>query len=416
MGRAVAGLGLSPRLGVLVIRAQTEGERVMAAACAAILQERDGGGAEGDPDFRLRLQAFRAGTGGGSWRSAVETETGRILRRLSAPPEGTAHAWTEELERRAGDFLAAAFPDRLARREPDGTYRLVTGRTAKFAGRSGSPTRADGSWIVALDADPGETTGLIRLAVPLTSDQAERTLAAAASESREIRWEGLVPRGFLVRRAGRLVLTERHERPSPDLVIESFQRVLAQKGLSLLPWNTPSRRLLARLRFHARARPEQAHDVSDQGLIARAAEWLVPHLKTDGGQVLGAGGLFSALSALARGSAPRLDELVPKGFRLPTGATREIDYDGAEPAVEARIQEVFGLSESPKIFGVPVTFRLLSPAHRPLQVTRDLASFWRVTYAEVRKEMRGRYPKHYWPEDPLSAEPTAGVKPRRSTP
>jgi ATP-dependent helicase HrpB len=414
MGKTVAGLGLPPRLGVLVLRGAASGHRMLAAACAAILQERDGSGIERDPDFRLRLEAIRSGVGGaGSWRSAVEAEMGRIARRLGPASAQAGYGWTEEQERGAGALLAGAFPDRLGRREPDGTYRLVTGRTAAFAGRPGNPTRAAGPWIVALDADAGETTGTIRLAAPVAAEQAERTLADAASEALEVRWEGLVPRGILVRRAGRLTLTERPQRLDPHLIVGSFLRELERRGLSLLPWNRQSRRLLARLRFHARTRPDEAGDFSDSGLISTAPEWLVPRLNPAGGHVIGPGGLSSALCALARRTAGRIDELVPAAIRLPTGAMREIDYEGAEPAVEARIQEVFGLAKSPLICGVPLTFRLLSPAHRPLQVTRDLESFWRVTYAQVRKEMRGRYPKHYWPEDPLAAEPTSRARPRR---
>ena len=108
----------------------------------------------------------------------------------------------------------------------------------------------------------------------------------------------------------------------------------------------------------------------------------------------------------------RIDTDVPESLLLPTGGRRAIDYEGSEPSVEARIQEVFGLARSPLICGIPVTFRLLSPARRPLQITRDLESFWRVTYAEVRKEMRGRYPKHHWPENPLTAQPTSRVRPK----
>ena len=414
MGRAVAGLGLAPRLGVLVIQGKAQGEQVLAAGCAALLQERDGSGIDRDPDFRLRLEAIRTGgAGSDSWRMAVRTEQRRILRRLGGLSDPAGPGWTEEQEKNAGALLAGAFADRLARREPDRTYRLVTGRVAGFAGRAGNPTRADGPWIVALDADPGETKGTIRLAAPLTGEQAERTLAGAATETREIRWEGLVPRGFLVRRAGRLVLTERPERPGPDQVAASFLEELGRRGASFLPWNGQSRRLLARLRFLARARPAEAGDFSDPGLVSAASDWLVPHLRTDGGQVIGPGSLHAALTEMARRRAGRIDELVPAAIRLPTGAMRQVDYDGTEPVVEARIQEVFGLAKSPMICGVPLVFRLLSPAHRPLQVTRDLESFWRVTYAQVRKEMRGRYPKHYWPEDPRAAEPTARVRPRR---
>jgi ATP-dependent helicase HrpB len=119
------------------------------------------------------------------------------------------------------------------------------------------------------------------------------------------------------------------------------------------------------------------------------------------------------LKSLAVSMGGRIDSDVPESVTLPTGGKRAIDYAGSEPSVEARIQEVFGMSRSPVICGVPLTFRLLSPARRPLQITRNLESFWRVAYAEVRKEMRGRYPKHYWPEDPLAAQPTTRVRPER---
>ncbi len=415
----VAGLGLSPRLGVLASRGASRGQQTLAAACAALLQERDGSEISRDPDFRLRLELIRSGRGGtDSWRRAVETEMGRILRRL--PPTQAVYGWTEEQEERVGSLLAGAFPDRLARREPDGSYRLVTGRIARFpssgsaaSGRVTVPSRAAGPWVVALDADPGDTIGSVRLAAPVQSEEAEQALAFAAVEAVEIRWEGLVPKGALVRRAGRLVLTERPARPVPDEVGSSFQQMLGQRGLALLPWNAQSTRLLARMRFYARARADPgAGDLSDIGLIARAGEWLAPHLKLAGGQVIGAGGLFSALRELAVSMGGRIDAEVPESVTLPTGGKRAIDYDGPEPSVEARIQEVFGLAGSPVICGVPLTFRLLSPARRPLQITRDLESFWRVTYAEVRKEMRGRYPKHYWPEDPLTAQPATGVRPK----
>jgi ATP-dependent helicase HrpB len=275
------------------------------------------------------------------------------------------------------------------------------------------PSRAAGPWVVALDADPGETTGSIRLAAPVESDEAERALAFAAEESEEIRWEGLVPKGALVRRAGRLVLTERSLRPAPDAVRSAFLLVLQQRGSAFLPWNVQSKRLLDRMRFYAGARPDLgAGDLTDAGLTERAAEWLVPHLKLAGGHVINAGGLFSALRTLASSMGGRIDDDVPESVTLPTGGRRAIDYEGSEPSVEARIQEVFGLARSPVICGVPLTFRLLSPASRPLQITRDLESFWKVTYAEVRKEMRGRYPKHYWPEDPRTAQATSRVRPK----
>jgi ATP-dependent helicase HrpB len=239
-------------------------------------------------------------------------------------------------------------------------------------------------------------------------------LALAAEESLEIRWEGLVPRPFVVRRAGRLVLRERPGAASAQQVGESFRALLSKKGVGILPWNTQSTRLLARMRIFARAFPEDAGlgSLSDDELASGSGGWLAPSLKLSGGQVLNASGLHAALQAMLGSHKGRLQAEAPESIVLPTGGKRAIDYEGADPTVEARIQEVFGLAESPKVCGIPLTFRLLSPSQRPLQITRDLASFWRTTYADVRKEMRGRYPRHYWPEDPLQAEPTSRVRPR----
>ncbi|MGO9411237.1 MAG: ATP-dependent helicase HrpB [Spirochaetia bacterium] len=426
LGRTVAGLGLPPRLGVLVLRGADSGSLLLTAACAALLEERDSSGLTGDPDVRLRLELLRQGSGaqggsaqGGSdsWRRAVMTETGRILRRMGRPL--TENTWRAEEEARVGDLLAYAFPDRLARREPDGTYRLVTGRVARFpsAGRGAQvhvASRAATPWVAAIDADAGETSGLIRLAAPVSAEAVDRVLAAVAAEQMEIRWEGLVSKGAMVRRAGRITLSERPVRPSAEQIAASFRERLSRDGLGILPWNETSQALLARLRFFARARPEAGlGDLSDAGLAERSVEWLEPFLKLDGGHVIGAEKLRAALQGILGNRAAQFRVEAPESITLPTGGKRRIDYSGDAPAVEARIQEVFGLSESPLICGVRLTFRLLSPAHRPLQVTRDLAGFWRSTYADVRKEMRGRYPKHYWPEDPLRAEPTSRVRPRR---
>jgi ATP-dependent helicase HrpB len=421
LGKNASALGLPPRLAVLVLRGVSMNQRVLAAACAALLEERDGS-EQRDPDFRLRLETIRTGRGGGeSWRRAVATEMERILRR--SPRAGSEDfTWSPEQEERVGDLLAFGFPDRLARREPDGSYRLVTGRVARFPGsgpaggsRVQVASRAAAPWITAPDADAGETSGVIRLAAPVDRDQVDSILAQAAEETREIRWEGLVPKGVLARRVGRLTLTERPMRPGPEEIAASFLQHLGKHGLSILPWNARSTSLLARLRFYARQRPESGlGEMTEEALAKRAGEWLHPFLSFNGGQVLSAGELPRALHALAAGISRRFESEVPEWLVLPTGGKRSIDYQGDAPSVEARIQEVFGLAQSPRVLGMPVAFKLLSPARRPLQITSDLAGFWRTTYAEVRKEMRGRYPKHYWPEDPLRAEPTAGVRPKKS--
>ncbi len=424
LGRRVAALGLPPRLGVLALEGAARGEAALAAACAAILAERDGSGIPGDPDFRLRLEMLRTGIRGREpWRSAVMRETERILRRTGQAPAGT---WTPAGEEAVGDLLAHAFPDRIARREPDGSWRFVTGRVARFPGSGPGAgaavpvaSRASSEWITAPETDAGETIGTIRLAAPVDRAEAERVLSPVIEETVEVRWEGMTAKGVLSRRAGRLLLTERPVPPPAEPAIASFRERLARQSIGILPWDPASRALLDRLRFLASRLPERGlGDLSDAGLIDRSASWLGPVLHLAGGPVLTTGRLLAALHGLLNGARPRmprgeLDAAVPREFILPTGAARRIDYSGGSPVVEARIQEVFGLSDSPRVCGVPLAFRLLSPAGRPIQVTADLAGFWKGSYAEVRKEMRGRYPKHDWPEDPARARPTSGTRPGR---
>jgi len=368
---------------------------------------------------------LRTGIGGREpWRAAALRETERVLRRTGcgeAPP-----AWSPGQEEEVGNLLAHAFPDRIARREPDGSYRFVTGRVARFpasgpgAGREiPVASRASSQWIAAVETDAGETVGTIRLAAPVEEAEAGRMLAPVTVESEEVRWDGLVPKAVLVRRAGRLLLSERPSRPTRAAGTPSFLERLAGLGVGILPWDEISRGVLSRLRYFAARFPERGlGDLSDEGLAARGQDWLAQSLAFTGGPVISSAGLLTALRRLTERCEPRLgrkdlDDAVPERIALPTGAARRIDYSGSAPVVEARIQEVYGLSASPRICGVPLAFRLLSPAGRPLQTTADLAGFWAGSYAEVRKEMRGRYPKHEWPEDPAKARPTSRVKPRR---
>ena len=427
LGRRVAGLGLPPRLGVLALEGAARGEAALAAACAAILADRDGSGVPADPDFRLRLEMLRTGVGGReSWRGSALRETERILRRAGGAPSGT---WTPAEEDAAGNLLAHAFPDRIARREPDGSWRFVTGRTARFPGSGPGPaaqvavaSRVSSEWITAPETDAGETVGTIRLAAPVDKAEAERVLAPVIQETVEVRWEGMTARGILSRRAGRLLLSERSVPPPAEQGVASFRDRLARMGMDVLPWDPASRALLDRMRFLGSRLPERGlGDLSDAGLIECAATWLGPALEFSGGPVLTSGRLRSALGRLLDRARPRmsrteLDAAVPVEIILPTGAARRIDYSGGSPAVEARIQEVFGLSASPRVCGVPLAFRLLSPARRPIQVTADLAGFWKGSYAEVRKEMRGRYPKHDWPEDPSRVRSRPSRVRRRPSP
>lgn len=419
-GRDAAALGLHPRLASLVRAGVEQGRSSLAATIAALLEERDGSGLEGEPDFRLRLSMVRQRRGGSqAWRNAVKREGERILRIL-----GAAHVpWSGEEEDRAGELLVRAFPDRVARRDDDLLWRFPSGRVARLTPGAGlaplsSSTpepRAREDWLVGAEVDAGETIGTIRLAAPVSREAAGAALAPVTVQNEEIRWSGLRPKAVWMRAAGRLVLEERPSRPTSEALSASFFRRLAAEGLGILPWDEGTRRLADRLRFlsgHGGEMGLPGEGPLDPRLAQHAAHWLAGWLDLSGGPVLETHRLRAALAALPRGRGS-LDQAAPDSVTLPTGGNRRIDYSGAEPAVEARIQEVFGMTRTPQIGGVPLVFRLLSPAGRPLQITRDLASFWKNTYPEVRKEMRGRYPKHPWPEDPLSAPPTTRAKPRR---
>jgi ATP-dependent helicase HrpB len=432
-GRAVAALGLHPRLGILALEGAKSGAAGLTAACAAILSERDGSEIGKDPDLRLRLELIRHGSGGRlSWRRLIEKEMRRILSRMAGAgknpnraenrPRGTAQnaepdigppwRWTEDQELRAGDLLGAAFPDRIARREPDETYRFVTGRSARLA-----PTSSLGDWIVAPETDAGESLATIRLCAPMDRAAAERALQGVTREIHEIRWSGLTPKGWKVRLAGRLVLAETRIKPAAEEVAASFGERLRGSGIDTLPWDERSRSLLARMRFFARHIAGSDDDLisrlSVEGLAGGDTRWLLPYVELSGGPVLTPDRLLRALRGLLGRRLGDLEKSAPEAIVLPTGGRRKIDYSSDAPVVEARIQEVFGLAESPRLLSIPIAFKLLSPAHRPLQITSDLASFWRDGYSEVRKQMRGRYARHYWPEDPLAAEPTSRVRPKK---
>jgi len=406
-GRSAARLGLAPRLAVLVLEGSRAGDAAGAAETAALLEERDGSGLGRDPDFTARLERLRTGGGSAGWRNAVRQESRRILSRVGPSAGGRG----KPLDPRGlAVLLGRAFPDRIARREPDGTYRFVTGRIARYHGDTKGP-----EWLVAPEADAGETTGTIRLAIALDAEDAERLLAPFVTESVVVRWRGLVPRGVRVRSAGRLSLGEQPARGQGfgEAAAASLMERLQREGLDILPWDERSRGMLERLRFLAARSPAGFHGLDDAELVRGAPEWLAPKLDFTGGPAIDAAGLLGALATLVAVRRTELDRLVPESIVLPTGTRCRIGYSSGTPVVEARIQEVFGMRAGPVICGVPLVFRLLSPARRPLQVTNDLAGFWRTSYADVRKQMRGRYPRNHWPEDPSTAAPVRTAKPRK---
>jgi ATP-dependent helicase HrpB len=449
-GRALHALGLHPRLAQMLLAARDLGAPRAGASLAALLSERDllrGGGrsarGERDSDIRSRLDVLRGedahderaerdGWRGGVPRGALERV--RRLERAFLADLGVRADGGRESPVEPGVLLAFAYPDRIAKRRAgeDGRYQLANGRGASFAGPE---SIAREEFVVAVDVDDRERDARILLAAPLRRADLLERFAPQLVEHEEVAWdaraEAVVARRTV--RLGELVLEDKPltEVP-PAAAAAALLEGLRALGADALPWDDESRDLVARSEFvralkgakgEAGARDAGARDAADEWpdfsdeALMQDLTWLEPFLTGVTRRAhLARVPLVSALRArLTRTQQRALDELAPTHLTLPTGTRARIDYrDDNAPVASMRMQEVFGLAATPKIGGgrVPVTFKLLSPAHRPLQVTRDLASFWGNAYVDVRKDMRGRYPRHYWPENPLEAEPTKRAKPR----
>jgi ATP-dependent helicase HrpB len=411
----------------------------LAADIAALLSERDllraAGGAR-DADLRSRLDLMR-GEGFSQGVDRVGLQRARrtakdLLQQVRAVAGGShaaaASAVPDTTRGRAlasaardasvGLLLAFAYPDRIGRRRPgtDGArYTLANGRGAHFADIQNLGKQ---EFIVAVDLDDRERDARILLAAPLTRDEIEEHLFDRLERVNSVEWSSR-EQAVLARRVVRLDAITLEEKPLQDVPPEAARAAMLQGirelGIEALPWTRDARDLQARMEFMRGLDSESWPDVSDAALAANLDTWLSPWL--DGitrRDHLARLTLTDILRALLPWEKQRLlDELVPTHLVVPTGSNIRIDYlDESAPVVSVRLQEVFGLDATPRIGGgrVPITFKLLSPAQRPVQVTRDLASFWRGSYADVRKDMRGRYPKHYWPENPLEAEPIRGVR------
>ncbi|MGW4817964.1 ATP-dependent RNA helicase [Streptomyces sp. NPDC004227] len=309
-----------------------------------------------------------------------------------------------------GLVAALAFPERVARLD-GGSYLMVSGTRAELT--DGSPLWG-APWIAVAVADRpvGRRHARVQLAAVVDEDVARLAAGALRAEQDEVRWgDGDV----VARRVERLGAVELAVRPladaEPGLVRAALLDGLRQEAFGLLRWSAEADALRQRLAFLRRHLGEPWPDVSDDALHARVHEWLEPELgrarrradlaRIDAGQAL------ARLLPWASGDAVRLDELAPERLTVPSGSRIRVDYaDPERPVLAVKLQEMFGLDDSPTVAGVPVLVHLLSPAGRPAAVTADLASFWRTGYRDVRAELRGRYPKHPWPEDPASAEPT----------
>ncbi len=422
LGRRMLAVGTHPRLAAMLCAPLPEGERALACDLAALIEARDPLVGTRRDDLASRwqaLQALRAGRPpADASRSALAaidraaTQWRRRLRVDAAPPMLPAHA--------LGDVLRHAFPDRIARQHPSDPYRylLANGRSARLYDDSavyGEP------WLVIAELQDAERDGRVLRAAPLDAARLERECPERFVSEERVYWDADARRiaASRERRFERIVL-EAKPLATPDRArfAEALVDAVRQLGLDALPWTDGLRQWRERARCVAAWRPELGLPAFDEvDLMATLDAWLKPALQGKTRlDALDEQAFGEALrSRLDWATRQRIDALAPTRIVVPSGIERRIDYQHGQPPVLAvKLQELFGLADTPRVDDgrQPLLLHLLSPGGRPLQVTSDLKSFWERTYPEVKKEMKGRYPKHPWPDDPWSATPTHRAKPR----
>jgi ATP-dependent helicase HrpB len=426
-GRALRRLPVPPRLARMVVDAGREGQAMLAAELAVLLTERGLGG--DDVDLRHRRDALRrdrsprameAKRMAGRWaelatRSSPRRRGPSTSSKNSSASLGPRLRGDERTE--AGALLALAYPDRIARNRGGGSgaFLLANGRGASLD--PASPLARE-PYLVVAELTGRAADSRILLAAPIAQEEIETRFASRIDAHDDIVFDS-TSASLRARRSRRLGAIALAEQPVPVEAGEAAAQILAdgilRLGLDRLPWSKTLQQWRGRVMFLRQAEGDEWPDLSDAALADSAGEWLVPllHVKTALAQ-LTPDELSTALhNLLPWPLRRRLDAEAPTHVTIPSGRAVPIDYDAeAGPTISARVQELFGLAQHPSIAGgrVPLVIELLSPAQRPVQVTRDLPGFWRGSYAAVRTEMRGRYPKHPWPDDPTKAAP---VVPRR---
>ncbi|MFI8516396.1 ATP-dependent helicase HrpB [Streptomyces sp. NPDC085481] len=413
-GVRMSRLGLHPRLGRALLDGTPEVGARRAAEVVALLSE-EPPREYGDDLTAAWREARRGGDGyAARWKAEVrrlERSAGEEGSAETGRTAGRAGAGGAAEDAVAGLVTALAFPERVARVREQGGYLMVSGTGARLGEGSGLRSA---SWLAVAVADRTvqNATARVRLAAVVDEEVARRAAGHLFSRGEEVHWEDGDVVARSVERLGAVELTVRPLRADADasLVREALLEGLRREGTVLLRWSQGAVELRHRLAFLHRELGAPWPEVSEEALLSRADEWLEPELsrarrRADLGRIDAGQGL-QRLLPWASGEAGRLDELAPERIEVPSGSRIRVDYGGERPVLAVKLQEMFGLAETPRVAGVPVLVHLLSPAGRPAAVTADLASFWRDGYRAVRAELRGRYPKHPWPEDPSAAEPT----------
>jgi ATP-dependent helicase HrpB len=428
-GRHMAQLPLHPRLAHMLIRAIPLGLADQVCEVAALLSERDilqGPHERQQADLRVRLDVLRDqydSVGLTVNRSAVERvrRTAQAWRRDLGGMFGNRPTVRRESLNPVGQLLALAYPDRVAQRQfgEDARYRLANGRGATFM--SPDPVTVE-PFLVIADLEGSAQWAAIHLAAPIAKEEIEALYRDQLANEESVSWDerlGVV-RAVRQRRLGAVILTEESFSPTDQsLILKALLYGISRAGLDELSFPQDLQQWRARVRWITRTEGPQSDwpDLSDEALLATLETWLGPYLTgiTTLDRVKRLDLTVPLHALMTYEQHRRLDRLAPTHVTVPSGSRLRIDYEQSDvPVLAVRLQEMFGCKDTPRIADgkIPVMLHLLSPAKRPVQVTQDLAGFWKRAYYDVRKELRGRYPKHHWPEDPLSAIPTAKTKRR----
>lgn len=429
-GTRMAKFGLHPRLGAMILQASEMGYTRVACELAALLSERDLLPQERNVDIQLRLDLLYHLTGRNHSKDrngrTDHLETGAAYRIMAQAEqwEKLANAKLASLKVDSnqslplGVLLAYAYPDRVAQRRSDGRYLLANGRGAalpELQPLSSSP------YLAACELDDVGADSRFRLAAVLSQSDIERCLASYVTSEDVVEWDSSAQavRARKRVRFGAIIMKETIlQQPDENEVAETLMAAIKQSGFSMLPMSKAANQLKARMKLMALSGNDWP-DASDEGLLNSIEEWLKPHIygmkSRSDLQKLSMGTLLDG--KLSWKQKQELDEQVPTHIVVPSGSRIPIDYSNPEaPVLAVRLQELFGMQDTPRLARgrLPITLHLLSPSQRPVQVTSDLRSFWENAYFEVKKDLKGRYPKHYWPDDPYTAVPTNRAKPRNT--
>jgi ATP-dependent helicase HrpB len=414
-GRAIAGLPLPPRLAHMLIAAAGHGWGEAAAEVAVLLSERGLGGP--DADLELRLRRWRGERG---IRSEAARGLARRWARIVAPsaaaraqPDKAAPA-REGMRESVGACIALAYPDRLSKRRDASGEHWISAGGRGFRLDPASPLARE-EWLAVAEVAGAAAGARILSAAPIDQATVEALYADRVSAGASVTFDPATGgvRAHRGRRLGAILLTGGQDSdPDPEAIATALIEGVRVHGLVRLPWSEAALRLRRRVAF-ARKGDASLPDLSDEALLARLDDWL-PLLAAGRRRLadIDPGALSSVLDAmLGWDGRQKVERLAPSHLSTPAGSAHPIDYDGeAGPTVTCRVQALFGLAEHPCVGGEPLVLSLTSPAGRPIQTTRDLPGFWKGSWATVAKEMRGRYPKHPWPDDPATADPTLRTK------